>query len=107
MFNYCVLSGRVITDPTLRFFGKDSPVTEFTLQILMENQRWGTIKVKTFSRVAMAAVKHLDMGDRVVVAGFLSGGVLPQDICLLASDLEALREDFEIEPEPSGGDLLT
>jgi hypothetical protein len=31
MFNYCVLSGRVITIPTLRYFGKDKPVTEFTL----------------------------------------------------------------------------
>jgi hypothetical protein len=108
MFNYCVCSGRIITDPTLRFFGKDSPVTEFTLQILMENHRWGTIKVQTMSRLAMAAAKHLNMGDKVIVVGVISGGVVfHQDIYLLASDLEALREDFEIESEPSGGDLLT
>jgi hypothetical protein len=62
MFNYCVLSGRVITDPTLRFYGKDSPVTEFTLNILMGNRRWGTIKVSTFSSLAMGAAKHLRHG---------------------------------------------
>jgi hypothetical protein len=108
MFNYCVLSGRLTTNPTLRFFGKDSPVTEFTLQILMENHRWGTIKVQTLSRLAMAAAKHLNMGDKVIVVGVISEGfALRQEIYLLASGLEALREDFKIESEPSGGDLLT
>ena len=107
MFNFCVLSGRVTTVPTLRFYGKDNPVTEFTLQILMENRRWGTIKVQTFSRLAMAAAKHLGMGDRVVVAGYISGGVLRHDICLVASDLEPLREDPDTEPRPSGEDLLS
>ena len=107
MFNYCVLSGRVTTVPTLRFYGKDIPVTEFTLQILMENRRWGTIKVQTLSRLAMAAAKHLGMGDRVVVAGFISGGALRHDICLVASDLEPLRGDSDIESEPSGEDLLS
>jgi hypothetical protein len=107
MFNYCVLSGRVMSIPTMRYFGKDSPVTEFTLQILEENRRWGTIKVHTFSRLAMAAAKHLGMGDMVVVGGFISGGVLRQDICLVASDLAPLREDPDIESEPSGEDLLS
>jgi hypothetical protein len=97
MFNYCVLRGRVITDPTLRFQGKDNPVTEFTLQISMENRRCGTIKVSTFSSLAMGAAKHLRMGDMVVVAGFISGDVLRQEIRLAASDLAPLREDPDIE----------
>jgi hypothetical protein len=106
MFNYCVLSGRLITDPTLRFQGKDSPVTEFNLDILKENRRWGTIKVSTFSSLAMGAAKHLRMGDMVVAGGFISGGVLRQEICLAASALAPLREDPDIESEPSGEYLL-
>jgi single-stranded DNA-binding protein len=113
MFNYCVFSGRVITIPTLRYFGKDKPVTEFTLQILMGNHRCGTIKVVNFGRLAMEAAKYLSMGDRVAVAGFIFGAKHQQDdgayryeLRLVATDVAPLREDPEIEPEPSGGDLL-
>ena len=104
MFNYCLFSGRVITIPTLRYFGKEKPVTEFTLDILMGNARYGTIKVECYSRLAMEAAKHLSMGDRIAVAGFISGGKHRQDngkyqyeLRLVASDLAPLREDPDIE----------
>ena len=79
MFNYCVLGGRVTTIPTLRCYGKDNPVTEFNLEISVGNDRWGTIKVECLGRLAMAAAKHLSLGDRVAVSGFLAGGVRRQD----------------------------
>jgi single-stranded DNA-binding protein len=114
MFNYCVFSGRVITIPTMQYFGKDKPVTEFTLEILNVNDRCGKIRVKCFGSLAMGAAKHLSLCDRVAVAGFISGGVHRQDngkyqyeLLLVASDLAPLREDPDIEPGPSGEDLLS
>lgn len=104
MFNYCVFSGRIITIPTLRYFGKDKPVTVFTLEFLIGNDRGGTIKVQCYERLAMEAVKHLSVCDRVAVEGFISGGVHRQDngtyqyeLRLVASDLGPLREDPDIE----------
>jgi single-strand DNA-binding protein len=104
MFNNCFLGGRVITTPTLRYFGKDKPVTAFTLEILVGNYRYGRIKVECYSKLAMGAVKHLILGDRVAVAGFLSGGVYRQDngtyqyeLRMAASELASLREDPDIE----------
>jgi hypothetical protein len=93
-----------------KFIKGDDPMINYcvlTLQILRENRRCGTIKVSTFSSLAMGAAKHLRMGDMVVVAGFISGGVLRQEIRLAASDLAPLREDPDIESEPSGEDLLS
>ena len=114
MFNYCVFSGRVMTIPMMQYFGKDKPVTEFTLEILRANDRCGKIRVKCFSSLAMGAAKHFSLGDRVAVAGFISGGVNRQDngeyqyeLLLVASDLELLREDPDLEPEPSGEDQLS
>ena len=114
MFNYCFLSGRVITIPTLRYFGKDNPVTEFTLEILVENKRYGTIKVECYSKLAMEAAKLLRSWERVAVAGFLSGAVYPQDngtyqyeLRLAASALVPLREDPDMASEPSGDNLLS
>jgi single-strand DNA-binding protein len=104
MFNYCVLSGRVTTDPTLRFFGKDKPVTKFTLEILMGSDRYGRIKVECFDRLAMEAVKLLSMGDRIAIAGFIAGGKHRQDngtyqyeLRLVGSGLAPLREDPDTE----------
>ena len=111
MFNYCVFSGRVMTIPTMQYFGKDKPVTEFNLEILRGNDQCGKIKVKCFSRLAMEPVKHLSLCNRVVVVGSIFGGVRCQDngkyqyeLLLVASDLAPLREDPDIEPEPSGED---
>jgi len=109
-----MFSGRVMSIPTMRYFGKDEPVTEFTLEIEMGNDRYGKIKVKCFSRLAMEAVKHLSLCNRVVVVGSIFGGVRCQDngkyqyeLRLVASDLAPLRENPDIEPEPSGEDLLS
>lgn len=114
MFNYCFLGGRVITTPMLRYFGKDKPVTAFTLEILVGNDRYGRIKVECYSKLAMEAAKHLSLCDRVAVVGFLSGSVYRQDngtyqyeLRLAASELAPLREDPDIASEPSGGDLLS
>jgi single-stranded DNA-binding protein len=99
-----MLGGRVITIPTLRYFGKDKPVTKFTLEILMWNNRCGKIKVECYERLAMEVVKHLSLCDKIAVAGFISGGVHRQvngtyqyELRLVASDLEPLREDPDIE----------
>jgi hypothetical protein len=114
MFNYCVLSGRVTTIPTLRCYGKDHPVTEFNLEIWLGKDRWGTVKVECLGRLAMAAAKHLSLCHRVAVAGCIAGAVRRQDdgtykyeLRLVASDLEPLREDPDVEPKPSGEDLLS
>lgn len=113
MFNFCFLSGRVTTIPTLRCYGKDNPVTEFTLEILMGNYRWATIKGECLGRLAMGAAKHLGIGDRIAVAGLISqaahrqdNGTYKDELRLVASDLEPLRRDPDIESEPYGEDLL-
>ena len=104
MFNYCVLSGRVTTIPTLRCYGKDNPVTEFKLEISVGNNRWGIITLQCLGRLAMGAAKHLSIGERIAVAGYIIGGAHRQDngtykdeLRLVASDLELLREDPDIE----------
>jgi single-strand DNA-binding protein len=114
MFNFCCLSGRVCSTPTLKYFGKDKPVTKFTLEILEGNARCGTIKVQCYGRLAVGAVKHLSMGDRIAIAGFISGGKHRQDngtyqyeLRLVASELAPLREDLDMASEPSGEDLLS
>jgi single-stranded DNA-binding protein len=114
MFNYCFISGRVMTIPTLQYFGKDKAVTEFTLEISRASDRCGKIKVKCYSSLALEVAKHLRLRDRVVVAGFISGDVHRQangeyqyELLLVASDVELLREDPDIEPELSGEDLLS
>jgi hypothetical protein len=113
MFNYCLLSGRVITVPTLRFYAKDKPATEFTLEILMGDYRWGTIRVDCLGRLAVGAAKHLSIGDRIAVAGLISrtahrqdDGTYKDELRLVASDLELLRRDSDIESELSDEDLL-
>ena len=114
MLNCCVLGGRVTTIPTLRCRGKDHPVTVFTLAILLGKNRMGTIKVECLDGLAMEAAKRLSLGDRVAVAGFIAGDVHRQDngtykyeLRLVASDFEPLMEDPDVEPKPSGEDLLS
>ena len=113
MCNYCFLSGRVTTIPTLRYLGKDTPVTKFILEILEGNARYGKIKVQCYGRLAVGAVKHLSMRNRIAIAGFLSGDVYRQDngtyqyeIRLIASNLAPLREDADMGSEISGENLL-
>ena len=114
MFNYCFLGGRVITIPTLRYFGKDKPVTAFTLEILVGNYRYGRIKVECYSKLAIEAAKQLRSWEKVAVAGFLAGSVYRQDngtyqyeLRLAASELAPLREDPDMASEPSGENLLS
>ena len=113
MFNFCLLSGIVVSVPTLTCYGKGNPVTEFTLEIRMRNHRGGIIQVKCHSSLAVRVAKHIDTGDRIAVAGFLTRDInradnetYMNDLRLVAEELEVLRKVPSIEPEPSGEDSL-
>jgi single-stranded DNA-binding protein len=104
MFNFCVVSGRIITEPMLKFYGKDNPVTQFTLEILIANYRWIRIKVRFLGRLAVEVAKHLRLGNRVAVAGFISWDIDMNDLLLDAHEVEVVSEMPIIEPESFGED---
>ena len=111
MFNFCLLSGIVITEPTLRCNRKGDPLTEFTIEIWMRNYRGGIIQVNCLGRLAVGVVKHLAIGDRIAAAGFLTRDINREDnetymneLRLAATELEVLRKVPDIEAEPFGED---
>lgn len=105
MFNICVLTGLVITIPTLTYFRGETPVTDFEMDILVDQLRMGQITVSCSDREAMRTVKYVSKGIIVVAAGFMiasqrpdADGVWRKKMILKASDVEVLdREIFSLE----------
>jgi hypothetical protein len=97
MFNFCLLTGIVITLPTLSYFGVDNPVTDFDMIILLGKQQVGRITVLCSNRQAMRTIKYVNDGVIVVAAGFISesqrqgaDGVWSKKLILNASQVEVL-----------------
>ncbi|MFZ5448919.1 MAG: single-stranded DNA-binding protein [Thermodesulfobacteriota bacterium] len=99
MFNYCFLSGEVLTEPETKRYGKEG-VTIFELAVMTGHVRAGAIRITCYFRLAVAAAKHIHQGDYVAVMGYLfwrfnevEGKKGPE---IVALDLEFVRSDSHV-----------
>jgi single-strand DNA-binding protein len=70
MFNVCILTGPVLTEPKLTFF-EGHPDTIFYLGISFGPYKAGVIKVACGHHLAPVAEAHIHRGDRLAVVGFI------------------------------------
>jgi len=98
VFNYCFLSGEVLTEPELKCYDNEA-VTIFRLGMTAGRDKAGVIKITCFKRLAVAAAKLIHQGDHLSVMGYLwylseteerQGKEVPE---LIALDLEFVRSD--------------
>ena len=71
MFNHCVLSGRVCSEPELECSKWDDAYCTFQFLFQAWGRPGGTIEVSCLKDVALFAGKYLHQGDRVAVVGIL------------------------------------
>ena len=102
MFNLCVLTGPVLTEPKLSFF-EGYPNTMFFLGISIGPFRAGVIKVCCGHNLAAIADNFIRKGDWVAVMGVIGRYVYedeklegPQQLVLVAQDFELVRDDNPI-----------
>jgi single-strand DNA-binding protein len=69
MFNYCFLTGEVLTEPELKCLDNEAVVI-FELGAMAGRCKVGVIKIVCFKRLAVAAGKHIHQGDYVSVMGY-------------------------------------
>jgi hypothetical protein len=74
MFNVCVLSGPVLTEPKLTFF-EGHPDTIFYLGISIGPYKAGVIKVACGHHLAPVAKDYIHRGDRLAVVGVCEDGL--------------------------------
>jgi len=103
MFNFCVFSGTVCTEPEIEFFGHDATTT-FELAIWIGPFEAGKIRVACYKGLAVAAAKSIHQGDRVAVIGCVSKylgedekATGPHKPELLALDLELVSSDSHFQ----------
>lgn len=94
MFNVCVLSGLVLTEPELIYSGAP-PEAMFELGIALGPYKAGSIKVNCSRNLAAVAVNAIHRGDRVAVVGIIGRDVYgdekkegPTELVMVAHDLE-------------------
>jgi hypothetical protein len=102
MFNVCVLTGPVLTEPKLTFF-EGHPDTMFYLGISLGPYKAGVIKVCCGQKLAPVAENSIRRGDLVAVVGVIGRYVYeddklegPQELVLVAQDFELVRSDSPI-----------
>jgi single-strand DNA-binding protein len=99
MFNYNFVSGQVLTEPEAKRYGKEG-VTIFELAVMAGHVRVGEIKISCYSRLAVAAAKHIHKGDYVAVMGYLFWRYYEakedEEIEIIALDLEFVRSDSHV-----------
>jgi hypothetical protein len=101
MFNYCFLSGEVLTEPELKCYD-DEAVTIFKLEMMAGRHKAGVIKITCFKRLSVVAAKLIHQGDYLSVMGYIwylseteerQGKEIPE---LIALDLEFVRSDSHL-----------
>ena len=99
MFNVCILTGPVLTEPKLTFF-QGHPDTMFYLGISLGPYKAGVILVCCGHHLAPLAEDYFHRGDRVVVMGVLGRYVYeddklegPKELVLIVRDFELVRSD--------------
>jgi primosomal replication protein N len=99
MFNFCLLSGLVVSRPLVRFYQEELPVTKFFLDIHVSAYAGGRIEVTCLGKMALDSAKYLHIGTGIAVAGFISRGIdrpanatSMTDLGLTASELEVLSD---------------
>jgi hypothetical protein len=102
MFNVCVLTGPVLTEPKLTFF-EGHPDTMFYLGISLGPYKAGVIKVCCGQKLAPVAENSIRRGDLVAVVGVIGRYVYeddklegPQELVLVAQDFELVRSDSPV-----------
>jgi hypothetical protein len=102
MFNVCILTGPVLTEPKLTFF-EGHPDTIFYLGISIGPYKAGVIKVACGHHLAPVAEEFIHRGDRLVVVGVLGRYVYeddklegPKELVLVARDFELVRSDSPV-----------
>lgn len=102
MFNVCVLTGPVLTEPKLTFF-EGHPDTMFYLGISIGPYKAGVIKVCCGHHLAPVAEDYIRRGDQLAVVGVIGRYVYeddklegPQELVLVAQDFELVRSDSPV-----------
>lgn len=102
MFNVCVLTGPVLTEPKLTFF-EGHPDTMFYLGISIGPFEAGVIKVCCGHKLAPIAETSIRRGDLVAVVGVIGRYVYeddklegPYELVLVAQDFELVRSDSPV-----------
>ena len=102
MFNVCILTGPVLTEPKLTFF-EGHPDTIFYLGISIGPYKAGVIKVACGHHLAPVAEAYIHRGDRLAVVGVIGRYVYeddklegPQELVLVARDFELIRSDSPV-----------
>lgn len=72
--DFLVISGQVASIPTLRFYEKDVPLTQFTLTIERSQPVDSGITIVCADKMAMTAAKYLKSGDSVTIEGPIDYG---------------------------------
>ena len=99
MFNYCFVSGLVLTEPEYQLIDKN-PQTIFELGIWLGPFRAGIIKVGCFEKLAAIAANAIHRKDRLAVVGaigqydYVRGEKKgPHELVLIATDFELVRRN--------------
>ncbi len=71
MCNFCVVSGQVLRGPEFTVLEGGHRVATFTLDLWMEWERCGWIRVVCLGPLEEKAFLNLQIGSRVLVSGFL------------------------------------
>ena len=101
MFNYCFLSGEVLTEPELKCFDNEA-VTILELGAMAGRDKAGVIKIACYKRLAVAAAKHIHQGDYVSVMGYIWNLCETRErqgkegLEIIALDMEFVRSDSHI-----------
>ena len=97
MFNVCVVSGVVLSEPKLKSF-EGLPQTMFKLGIMLGSYKAGYITVCCPRNLAPVAADYLQRGDRVAVSGIIGRyeydpEIKPLELVLVAREMELVRKD--------------
>ncbi len=101
MFNYCFLSGEVLTEPELKCLDNEAAVV-FELGAMAGQWKVGGTKIVCFQRLAVAAAKHIHQGDYVSVMGYIwylgkiEGQPGKEDPEIIALHMEFVRSDSHL-----------
>ena len=104
MFNHCVISGRVCSEPELDCSKWHDPYCTFQFLFQAWGRPGGTMEVSCLKDVALFAGKYLHQGDRVAVVGILyiskvggDDGKIREEAAMLATALELVKDDDNIQ----------
>jgi hypothetical protein len=98
MFNSCVISGVVLTEPDLKLYEGHAD-TVFKLGLMIGQFKAGYVTVRCPQKLAEVASNLLHRGDRVALAGVIGRYEDPAklqqpfELVFIAQDLELIRPD--------------